>query len=83
VSAASMSTISSRSINDQRIGVRPPRSSAIQPWKSVWLAMRLSSMVSTRMYCARRGTSTSMSFSKAATGAASQKSELTYSSGSV
>ena len=39
--------------------------------------------VRTRMYSARRGTWTSASFSKAMTGAHSQKSEATYSSGSV
>ncbi len=78
-----MSTISSRSMNDHRIGVRPPRSSAIQPRKRAWLAIRLSSDERTRMYSARRGTWTSMSFSNARTGAHSLNSELTYSSGSV
>ncbi len=78
-----MSTISSRSMNDHRIGVSPPRSSAIQPRKRAWLATRLSSDERTRMYSARRGTCTSMSFSKASTGAHSLNSELTYSSGSV
>ena len=42
-------------MNDHRIGVRPPRSSAIQPMNRAWLAIRLSSPVSTRMYSARRG----------------------------
>ena len=35
------------------------------------------------MYSARRGTWTSISFSKDITGAHSMKSELTYSSGSI
>ena len=39
--------------------------------------------MSTRMYSARRGTWTSRSFSNAITGAHSQNSELTYSSGST
>ena len=77
-----MSTISSRSMNDHRIGVNPPRSSAIQPRNSAWLATRLSSAERTRMYSARRGTCTSSSFSNAMTPGHSQNSELTYSSGS-
>ena len=80
---ASISPISSRSMKLYRIGVRPPRSSAIQPMNRAWLAMRSSSPVSTRMYSARRGTSTSSSFSNAITGDHSQNSELTYSSGST
>ncbi len=70
-------------MNDHRIGVRPPRSSAIQPMNSAWLEIRFSSPDSTRMYSARRGTSTSSSFSNAMTGAHSLNSALTYSSGSV
>ena len=70
-------------MNPHRIGVRPPRSRAIQPTNMMWLMTRLSSPVSTRMYSARRGTCTSMSFSNAMTGAHSMNSELTYSSGSV
>jgi hypothetical protein len=65
-----------------RMGVRPPRSSAIQPMNRAWLAIRFSSVERTRMYSARRGTSTSSSFSKAMTPGHSQNSELTYSSGS-
>ena len=49
----------------------------------MWLAIRLSSPERTRMYSARRGTSTSRSFSKARTAPHSLKSELTYSSGST
>ncbi len=81
--AASMSTISSRSMKLQRMGVRPPRSRANQPMNSAWLAIRFSSPVRTRMYSARRGTCTSASFSNAITGAHSQKRDATYSSGSV
>ncbi len=49
----------------------------------VWLWTRSSSPERTRMYSARRGAWTSMSFSKAWTAAHSWKSELTYSSGST
>ena len=80
--AASISTISSRSAKLHRIGVIPPRSRAYQPRNSMWLAIRFSSPVSTRMYSARRGTCTSSSFSKDITGLHSQKRELMYSSGS-
>ena len=69
-------------MNDHRIGVSPPRSSAIQPRKRAWLAIRLSSVESTRMYSALRGTCTSSSFSNAMTPGHSQNSELMYSSGS-
>ncbi len=47
-----------------------------------WLATRLSSDERTRMYSARRGTSTSSSFSNAITPGHSQKSDETYSRGS-
>ena len=47
-----------------------------------WDRIRFSSVASTRMYSARRGTSTSRSFSKASTPGHSQNSELMYSSGS-
>ena len=55
----------------------------MKPWNRAWLETRSSSPVSTRMYSARRGTSTSSSCSNAITGAHSQNSELTYSSGST
>ena len=82
MSAASISAISSRSMKLHRIGVRPPRSRAIQPMNSECDRIRLSSVERTRMYSARRGTWTSRSFSKASTPGHSQKSELMYSSGS-
>ena len=75
--------ISSRSAKLHRIGVIPPRSRAYQPMYSMWLAIRFSSAESTRMYSARRGTSTSRSFSNERTAPHSLKSELMYSRGST
>ena len=82
VRAASISTISSRSMKPYSSGVSPPRSSASQPMNRPWLAIRLSSQTRVRMYCARRGTWRSSSFSAAMTGIASLNSDATYSSGS-
>ncbi len=50
-------SVSSRTSNSHRFGVIAPTSMMWLPRLSMWLEMRVSSANSTRMYCARSGTS--------------------------
>ncbi len=71
--------MSSRSRKLKNTGVIAPSSSPKDPMNMRWLRMRFHSPMSTRIHCARSGTSSSMSFSTARATPSSLQNALSQS----